>query len=222
MLLIEPPCATDGGRVARNWDAKIKIFNFPFLALCKKGKVEVARFHLKRMVIITVTAKKFNVDVWSLLCSYFYAILDTFFGHKRLSSFYMSFTHISHKSKGCRSWWIESQIFQKVKVLQYSEKETWRNLVSLLVRFQYFQAVCPIFSIWRLKYKPFRLRMWTQRSFQSCLETSEGLKSVMKLYKVNTDAPRLFGIFLNLSRNRNRRRKNYVLKGNQRKKESLQ
>ena len=50
--------------MARNWDAKIKIFNFPFLALCKKGKVvEVARFHLKRMVIITVTAKKFNVDV---------------------------------------------------------------------------------------------------------------------------------------------------------------
>ena len=114
-----------------------------------------------------------------------------------------SFTHISHKSKGCRSWWIESQIFQKVKVLQYSEKETWRNLVSLLVRFQYFQAVCPIFSIWRLKYKPFRLRMWTQRSFQSCLETSEGLKSVMKLYKVNTDAPQLFGIFPNLTRNRN-------------------
>ena len=63
MLLIEPPCATDGGRVARNWDAKIKIFNFPFLALCKKGKVEVERFHLKRMVIITITAKKIKVGV---------------------------------------------------------------------------------------------------------------------------------------------------------------
>ena len=115
-------------------------------------------------------------------------------------------THFSHKCQGCRSWKIESEIshsLAKVPSLQYSEKEMWRNLVSLLVRFQYFQAVCPIFSIWRLKYKPFRLRMWTQRSFQSCLETSEGLKSVMKLYKVNTDAPQLFGIFPNLTRNRN-------------------
>ena len=40
----------------------------------------------------------------------------------------------------------------------------------------------------------------------------EQLKSSVELYKVNTDAPQLFGIFLNLTRNRNlddRRRKNH-------------
>ena len=79
----------------------------------------------------------------------------------------MQKTHFSHKSQGCRSWKIESEIshsLAKVPSLQYSEKETWRNLVSLLVEFQYFQLSVPYLPP---QTQPFRQRKWTQRVFQN-------------------------------------------------------
>ena len=48
--------------------------------------------------------------------------------------------------------------------LQYSEKEMWRNLVSLLVEFQYFQLSVPYLPP---QTQPFRQRKWTQRVFQN-------------------------------------------------------
>ena len=74
------------------------------------------------------------------------------------------------------------------------------------MKFQYFQPVCPIFSIWRLEYNlsdiEYELKEYF-KTFQYGLATTTAPKSVTELYKVNTDAPQLFEIFLNLTGNRN-------------------
>ena len=74
------------------------------------------------------------------------------------------------------------------------------------MKFQYFQPVCPIFTIWRLKYNLSDIEYELEeyfKTFQSGLATRTAPKSVRELDKVNTDAPQLFEIFLNLTRNRN-------------------